>query len=183
MTSPILIMAPLYGPTLKELESTWPHRRLWEAPDPVALMQSIAGECKVVATNGGRGITAAEMDRRPNLQLVSCFGVGVDAIDVAHARKRGIAVTNTPDVLTEDVADLALSLLMATVRRIAFGDRFVRAGRWLKETPPLTASLQGRKVGIVGLGRIGQAIARRCAAFNTEIGYHGPRRKVVHVEI
>ena len=177
VSSPILIMGPLYGPTLKELEATWPHRRLWEAADRAALLREIAPDCKVVATNGGRGITAAEIDALPGLELIACFGVGVDAIDVAHAKSKGIAVTNTPDVLTEDVADLALSLLLATVRRIAFGDRFVRAGRWLREQAPLTMSLQQRNVGIVGLGRIGQAIATRCAAFNTRIGYHGPRRK------
>jgi lactate dehydrogenase-like 2-hydroxyacid dehydrogenase len=175
--SPVLLMTGLYEPIQKELESRWPCVRLWEAADPAAAMAALAGRCKVVVTTGGRGLRAEEMDRLPGLELVSCFGVGVDAIDVAHARTRRIAVTNTPDVLTEDVADLALALLLAAVRRIAVGDRFVREGRWLRGGMPLTMSLQGRKVGVVGLGRIGQAIARRCAAFNCEIGYFGPRRK------
>ena len=117
------------------------------------------------------------MDALPALKLVACFGVGVDAIDVMHAHRRGIVVTNTPDVLTEDVADLALALLLSTIRRIPQGDRFVREGRWLKGAMALTPSLQGRKIGIVGLGRIGAAIAKRCAAFNTDIGYFGPREK------
>ena len=140
MNSPILIMGPLYGPTMAELESRWPCRRLWEAPDKAALIAQMAPDCQVVVTNGGRGITAAEIDQLPKLELVSCFGVGTDAIAVAHARARGVVVTNTPDVLTEDVADLALALLLAAVRQVAFGDRFVRAGRWLRENPPMTMS-------------------------------------------
>ena len=177
MNSPILIMAPLYEPTLNELEATYTCHRYWTAADRAALMRELAGSCKVVVTNGGRGISGAEMAQLPQLELVSCFGVGVDAIDLGYAREHRIAVTNTPDVLTEDVADLALSLLLATVRRIPFGDRHVREGKWLKGSMPLTNSLQRRQVGIVGLGRIGQAIAKRCAAFNTEIGYFGPRAK------
>ncbi len=176
-TSPILLMAPLYPPTQQELESRWTVRRLFEAADADALLDELAADCRVVVTTGGRGIDAAAMARLPKLELVACFGVGVDAIDVDYCKAHGIAVTNTPDVLTEDVADLALALLLATLRRIPAGDRFVREGRWLKGSMPLTQSLQGRKVGIVGLGRIGMAIARRCEAFGTPIGWHGPRAK------
>jgi lactate dehydrogenase-like 2-hydroxyacid dehydrogenase len=175
--SPILLMAPLYPPTQQELESRWTVRRLWEAEDQNALLASLTDSCRAVVTTGGRGIDAATMDRLSKLELVSCFGVGVDAIDLDYCRARGIAVTNTPDVLTEEVADMALALLLASVRRIPYGDRFVREGRWLKGGMPLTRSLQGRKVGIVGLGRIGAAIAKRCLAFNTTIGWHGPRAK------
>ena len=175
--SPILLMAPLYPPTQQELESRWTVRRLFEAADADALLDELAADCRVVVTTGGRGIDAAAMARLPKLALVACFGVGVDAIDVDYCKAHGIAVTNTPDVLTEDVADLALALLLATLRRIPAGDRFVREGRWLKGSMPLPQSLQGRKVGIVGLGRIGMAIARRCEAFGTTIGWHGPRAK------
>jgi len=175
--SPILLMAPIYAPTQRELESRWTVHRLFEAADPEALLASLAGSCRVVVTNGGRGIDAKTMAKLPKLELVACFGVGVDAIDLPHCRERGIEVTNTPDVLTEDVADLALALLLSTVRRIPFGDRFVREGRWLKGGMAMTQSLQGRKVGVVGLGRIGTAIAKRCAAFNCTIGWHGPRAK------
>jgi len=175
--SPILLMAPLHAPTQRELESRWTVHRFWESKDRDALLGSLAGDCRVVVTTGGRGIDAATMSRLPKLALVSCFGVGVDAIDLGHCRGRGIAVTNTPDVLTEDVADVALALLLASVRRIPQGDRFVREGRWLQGAMPLTRSLQGCKIGVVGLGRIGAAIARRCEAFNTTIGWHGPRAK------
>lgn len=174
---PILLMGPLYPPTQRELESRWTVHKLWEASDRDALIASLAERCQVVVTSGGLGIDAGIMAKLPKLKLVACFGVGVDAIDLAYCAEHGVAVTNTPDVLTEEVADLALALLLAAVRRVPGGDRFVREGRWLKASMPLTQSLQGRRVGIVGLGRIGHAIARRCAAFNTTIGWHGPRPK------
>jgi len=173
----ILLMAPFYQPKLDELEARYRCHRHWTSDDRDALMAALADRCEIVVTSGGRGITAEEMDRLPRLKLIACFGVGVDAIDLAHARARGVPVTNTPDVLTEDVADMALALLLGTVRRIPQGDRFVREGRWLKGGMPVTHSLQRRRVGIVGLGRIGRAIARRCEAFNTEIGYSGPNPK------
>ncbi|MFM8548540.1 MAG: 2-hydroxyacid dehydrogenase [Betaproteobacteria bacterium] len=173
----VLQVGPLHGPTQTELARLYDVRTLFDAPDRDALLRELAPHCRIAATSGARGMEAALMDALPQLRLIACFGVGVDAIDVAHARKRDIAVTNTPDVLTEDVADLALALLLGTVRRIPQGDRFVRDGQWLKGGMALTASLQGNKVGIVGLGRIGAAIAKRCTAFNTEIGYFGPREK------
>lgn len=177
MNSPLLLMAPLYPATQQELETRYRCHRLWEAADPAQLLARIGADCRVAVTNGGRGIEAATMERLPALQLVANFGVGVDALDLNWCRAHGVAVTNTPDVLTDDVADLALALLLAAVRRIPAGDRFVRDGRWLKGGMGLTPSLQGRRVGIVGLGRIGRAIAQRCLAFNTAIGYCGPRRK------
>lgn len=178
MTAPdVLLMSPLHGPTQQKLEADYTVHRYWEAADREALLASLAARCRAVVTTGGRGIDAATIDKLPQLEIVACFGVGVDAVDVGHCRTRGVAVTNTPDVLTEEVADMALALLLATVRRIPAGDRFVREGRWLKGAMPLTASLRQRKVGVVGLGRIGAAIARRCAAFETTVGWHGPRAK------
>jgi len=173
----VLVMAPMYAPKLEALEATYACARWWTSDDPRALAARLAPRCEIAVTNGGRGMRAEEMALLPNLKLVACFGVGVDAIDLACARSRGIAVTNTPDVLTEDVADMALALLLAAVRRIPQGDRFVREGKWLKGAMPVTGSLQRKRVGIVGLGRIGRAIARRCQGFNTEIGYTGPSQK------
>ena len=103
--------------------------------------------------------------------------VGVDSVDVAAASERGIKVTNTPDVLTDDVADLAIALLLAAVRRIPQRDRYVRDGKWAEKAFPLSDTLQGRTLGIVGLGRIGRAIARRAEAFNLRLAYQGPNRK------
>jgi hydroxypyruvate reductase len=175
----VLLMCPLYAPTQRRIEETYRVHAYWSDPDPQALLARIAPTCRVVVTSGGRGIDAATLTKLPEVKLVSCFGVGVDAIDLGYCGSHGIAVTNTPDVLTDDVADLAVALMLASLRKVAEADRFVRAGRWLKGSLPLATSVAGRKVGIVGMGRIGQAIADRCRAFKTEIGYHGPRRKPV----
>jgi lactate dehydrogenase-like 2-hydroxyacid dehydrogenase len=113
------------------------------------------------------------MDTLPNLEIVANFGVGYDNVDVAEAAKRGIIVTNTPDVLNEEVADTAIALLLAAVRQIPQADRYLRAGRWLEKPFPLTASLRGRKAGILGLGRIGKTIADRLEAFGITVAYHG----------
>ncbi|NLD55872.1 MAG: 2-hydroxyacid dehydrogenase [Burkholderiaceae bacterium] len=175
----VLLMCPLYPPTQQRLEETYPVHRLWEAADEEALIAKLAPTLQVVVTSGGRGIDAATLAKLPGVKLVSCFGVGVDAIDTAYCASHGIAVTNTPDVLTDDVADLAVALMITSLRRIAEADRFVRAGQWLKGSLPLGTAVAGRKVGIIGMGRIGQAIAERCAAFKTELAYHGPRPKPV----
>ena len=124
------------------------------------------------AISGGNGIDAATMDAAPDLEMVALVVVGYDRVDLAHARARGIAVTNTPDVLTDDVADLAIGLMIAVARRLPAQDLYVRQGRWVREgLPPLTRRASGRKIGILGLGRIGQAIAARAQPFASEIGY------------
>lgn len=180
MTRAVLLMTALHAPTQRELESSWSVHRYWEAADPPALLAALAGDCEVVVTSGGRGCEAAVMDALPALRLVSCFGVGVDAIDLMRARAKGIRVTNTPDVLTDDVADLAVALMLASLRQVVSADRWVRDGAWMtRGAMPLTTAVARRKVGIIGLGRIGVAIATRCAAFGTEIAYHGPNRKPV----
>jgi lactate dehydrogenase-like 2-hydroxyacid dehydrogenase len=180
MNRPVLLMCPLHEPTQRELESTWTVHRYHEAADRPALLARLAPDCEVVVTSGGRGCDAAVMRALPKLKLVSCFGVGVDAIDLAHAKANGIAVTNTPDVLTDDVADLAVALMLASLRQVVAADRWVRDGSWTRRgAMPLNTAVARRRVGIVGLGRIGAAIARRCEAFGTEIGYHGPNRKPV----
>ena len=175
----VLLMCPLYAPTQRRLDETYQVHPYWTAADREALLKAVAPTCRVVVTSGGRGIDGATLAKLPLVKLVSCFGVGVDAIDLGYCAKHGIAVTNTPDVLTDDVADLAVALMLASLRRVAQADRFVRAGQWLKGALPLATTVTGRKVGIIGMGRIGQAIADRCRVFKTEIGYFGPRRKPV----
>ena len=177
MKPEIVVMGPIYAPTLAQLDTTCTVHRFWEAPDKKAFLAGLTGHVDTAVTSGGRGMTAEEMRALPGLKLIACFGVGVDAIDVGSATALGIKVTNTPDVLTEDVADLALALLLATVRQVAAGDRFVRDGRWLKGAMPLTQSLQEKTLGIVGMGRIGHAIAKRAQAFGMQIAYQGPRQK------
>ena len=113
----------------------------------------------------------------PSLEIVANFGVGCDTVDTTEVARRGIVVTNTSDVATDEVADLAVGLLLATVRRIPQVDRHMRAGCWIKDPFPLTTSLRGRHVGILGFGRIGQAIATRLEGFGVTISYHARRRR------
>jgi lactate dehydrogenase-like 2-hydroxyacid dehydrogenase len=172
----LLITGPMYPATLATLERTYETQRLWSAPDKDALIASMADVTAVASSNSG-GIDGPTMARLPKLRVIAHFGVGYDTVDVGAARSRGIAITNTPDVLTEEVADLALALLLATIRRVPQGDRYVREGKWLKGPMALTESLQGKTVGVIGMGRIGQAIARRCEAFGVKLAYQGPNRK------
>ena len=126
----------------------------------------------------GSAMNSAMMDAAPDLEIISVVGVGYDRIDVDHARAAGIVVTNTPDVLTDDVADLAIGLMLAVARRLPASDLYVRQGRWASEgPPPLARRASGRRIGVLGLGRIGQAIAIRARPFASEIGYfsRGPR--------
>lgn len=136
---------------------------------------------RAAVTGSTEGMDAATMDALPDLEIVAVCAVGYDLTDVAHARSLGVAVTNTPDVLTDDVADLAIALIFATSRRVAAHDRYVRDGNWVSSgTPPLTRKVTGRRIGIFGLGRIGLAIARRTEAFAGEIAYfsRNPRSNV-----
>lgn len=124
----------------------------------------------------------AKVDRKllamfPNVKMISIFGVGYDGIDVAAAQERGIQVTHTPDVLTDDVADLAMGLILSIGRRIPQSDKFVRNGDWVSEPFTMTHKVTGTRLGVVGLGRIGQAIAKRAAAFDMTIAYTGRRAK------
>ena len=138
---------------------------------------------RAMAVTGPVKVDSAFMARLPKLEIVSSFGVGYDHIDAAAAAKRGVIVTNTPDVLNEEVADTALGLLLCTVREFPQAERFVRAGKWRERGYPLSkATLRDRTVGIIGMGRIGQAIARRLEAFGVPIVYHTrkPRPEVAY---
>jgi lactate dehydrogenase-like 2-hydroxyacid dehydrogenase len=173
----ILQVAAIYGPSQARLEADTTVHRLWQAPDRDAFLRDIAQRVEVLVTTGGAGASRALIEQLPRLRLIACFGVGVDAIDLAAARERGVAVTNTPDVLTDDVADLAIGLMLAALRGIATADRYVRAGLWLRANMPLQTRMSGKRLGIVGMGRIGQAIAKRASAFDMSIAWNGPRPK------
>jgi len=173
----ILQVAAIYGPSQARLEADYTVHRLWQAPDRDAFVRDVAPRVEVLVTTGGAGASRALIEQLPRLRLIACFGVGVDAIDLAAARERSVAVTNTPDVLTDDVADLAIGLMLAALRGIATADRYVRAGLWLRANMPLQTRMSGKRLGIVGMGRIGQAIARRASAFDMSITWNGPRPK------
>jgi len=177
MRPEILQVAAIYGPSQARLEADYTVHRLWQAPDRDAFVRDVAPRIEVLVTTGGAGAARALIEQLPRLRLIACFGVGVDAIDLAAARERGVAVTNTPDVLTDDVADLAIGLMLAALRGIATADRYVRAGLWLRANMPLQTRMSGKRLGIVGMGRIGQAIARRASAFDMSIAWNGPRPK------
>ncbi len=138
----------------------------------LADVQPFTGEAspaRVLVTNAGKGASAAAIEALAGPALVAVFGVGLDRVDLAHARARGATVTNTPDALTDDVADFAVLLLLAAARGLASGDAFVRSGGWAKGPAPLGRSLRGRTVGIVGYGRIGRAVASRLAALGMAV--------------
>ncbi|GAB7536206.1 2-hydroxyacid dehydrogenase [Burkholderia sp. 3C] len=151
--------------------------RLWAAPDRAAFLAERAGEFEVIATSGAYGASAELIGALPNLKLIVSFGVGTDPIDLDAARARGVAVTNTPGVLNECVADFALGLLLGLSRRVVEGDRFVRDGKWANARLPLGTKLGGKLCGIVGMGGIGREIAKRVAACGMRVAYHGPNRK------
>jgi len=132
---------------------------------------------RIAVTMALAGATEAQFARLPDLRLLSSQGAGLERIDLPAAARRGIAVAYTPDVMTEDVADAAIGLMYAAARRVAEADRFVRAGRWANERMGLGISLHRKAAGIVGLGRIGQAIARRCAGLGMDVAWSGPRAK------
>jgi lactate dehydrogenase-like 2-hydroxyacid dehydrogenase len=115
------------------------------------------------------------MDRLSALEIIAISGIGTDAVDLDRARARGIHVTTTPDVLTDDVADMAMGLILMTLRDLGAGERIVRAGRWGKVAQPLATQVTGKRLGIVGLGRVGRAIAQRAQAFRMPVSYFGPR--------
>ncbi|WP_319435594.1 2-hydroxyacid dehydrogenase [Mycobacterium sp. RTGN5] len=150
-------------------------QQLTAAHTPLRLpVEAAEAQAVTVIVCGGRpGVDAALMDALPQLGAIVNFGAGVDAIDVDAARDRGIGVSNTPDVLSDTVADTALGLILDTMRGFAAADRYVRAGRWATNGPfPYTRDLTGSRVGILGLGRIGSAIATRLLGFDCAIAYH-----------
>lgn len=176
----ILLAVPLIDSAMAALERDFTVHRLWEAGDRDGFLAGVADRVRGAATTGATGLNAEVIGRLPRLEVVASYGVGTDAIDLAACRQRGIGVSNTPDVLTEEVADFALALLLASARRIPQADAYVRRGDYRrdgKDQYPLTRRARGKKVGIVGLGQIGQAFARLCPAFGMEIAWYGPRPK------
>ncbi|MGI9511193.1 MAG: 2-hydroxyacid dehydrogenase [Geminicoccaceae bacterium] len=174
----VLELLDVHPGTTAALEADYRLHKLWEAGDENAMLEAFGAEIRAVVTNGIAGIKGEMIERLPNLEIVGVFGVGVDSVNLETAKSRNVRVTNTPDVLTVGVAELALAILLDVARKITWNDRYLREGRWPKEgDPPLSHSLAGRKLGILGMGRIGQAIANRAKAFDMEILYSGPNQK------
>jgi len=182
MSKPVLLnTGPMMPLIEKGVAADFDVHRLHETTDHAALLRRIGPSVRAICTGSHTGVKTddAMMARFPGLKVIGNFGVGYDSIDVAAAAKRGVVVTNTPDVLTEEVADTTLGILLGTVREFYQAEKWLRDGRWAREGDyRLTAaSLRDRSVGIVGLGRIGKAIAKRCEAFGLPVSYFGRHKQ------
>lgn len=177
MKPEVLQLSPILIPHIRErLEQLFTVHRYYEQADKDAFIAEHGDNIRGVITGGHTGISQALMARLPKLEVIAVNGVGTDAVDLAYARDRGIQVTATLGALTEDVADLAIGLLISVCRGLCTGDRFVRSGQWATSaTPlaplPLARQVSGMRIGIVGMGRVGRAVAQRAAAFGCPIRY------------
>jgi len=170
-------MRSLIERTMQQLEASYVVHRYDLAPDRDALLAELAPRLTAIATRGDYPLPGALLRRLPNVKLIASSGTGYDGIDIAAARDLGIAVTNSPAAAAECVADAAFSLILSTVRKTVMFDRMVRAGRWMPDPPILTDKVWGERIGILGLGSIGTAIARRAEAFHMDIAYHARQRR------
>ena len=173
MSKPHLLLLGAYPASdMENLERNYQLHKLWEQPDQTAYLNKHGAEIRGLATRGDLGAKKEVLDLLPQLEMIACNGVGVDAIDLTTCRNRNIKVSNTPDVLTEDVADLALALMLGIARHIAQADAYTRAGRWAQAPYKLLTRMNTKRLGILGLGRIGLAIAKRAEGFSMPISYH-----------
>jgi len=158
-----------------EFNTRYDAHPLWKEADPAAFLARHGHEFTGYVTSARFGVDDATLAAMPNLQVISSFGVGTETLPLEAAQARGIAVGYTPDVLNDCVADTAFGLVMDVARRFSASDRFVRAGRWLQGAYPLATRISGKRLGILGLGRIGQVVARRASGFDMEVRYHNRR--------
>lgn len=179
----ILVLKSLPDPEMVLLGERFIVKNLSDYQDLETLIQACGNDISgIVSAYDGPKIDSQFLSKFPNVKIIAQFGVGYDNIDVRAAADRSIVITNTPDVLTDDTADVALFLLLNAARKAAFADQFVRLGRWQNERMPLTTSVSGKTVGIVGMGKIGKAIALRAEAFNTRIIYfsRSPKNDLIY---
>ncbi|HEN8710411.1 TPA: 2-hydroxyacid dehydrogenase [Pseudomonas putida] len=173
----LLLTQPVPDAIDAQLVSAYQVHRLYRHDNPQQLLDDVGPRIRGVVTGGAKGLANALMDQLPALQIIAISGIGTDAVDLHHAAKRGIHVTTTPGVLTDDVADMAMGLIINTLRRLGEGERLVRDGLWGTVNLPLARKVSGSALGIVGLGQVGKAIARRAAAFDMHIAYNGRREQ------
>jgi len=171
MTPNILLLEPMMPDVEAHLDAAYTVHRPYLVKDRAALIAQVGTSVRAIVTGGQTGASNELMDSLPALEIIAINGIGTDNVDLERARARSIHVTTTPDVLTDDVADMAIALLLATARRICVADRFVRAGRWPGEHMPLATRVSGKRLGILGLGHVGRAIGRRGEGFSMSIAY------------
>ncbi|MEH6727208.1 MAG: NAD(P)-dependent oxidoreductase, partial [Hyphomicrobiales bacterium] len=170
----ILVIAKMGDYVQNQLDARFRTHKLHEAADPDAMIAEIGPSIRGVAAGAHRNVDIALMDQLPNLEIVTNFGVGYDNVDAKSAGARGIIVTNTPDVLSDEVADTAIGLMINAVRELPQAEQFLRAGKWTSGNYPLTQNtLREKRLGIAGLGRIGKSIAKRAESFGLSIAYYG----------
>jgi lactate dehydrogenase-like 2-hydroxyacid dehydrogenase len=174
MRPEVLQTHTLPAPAEQALGAHFTVHRLFDAPDRAALLAEVGPRVRGIA---GAYVDRALIEALPKLEIIASFGVGYDSVDTVTARARNIRVTNTPNVLNDAVAELTIGLMIALARRLPQSDRFVREGKWLNASYPLLTELNGRTLGIVGLGRIGKEIALRAQAMKMRVVYHGRRRQ------
>jgi lactate dehydrogenase-like 2-hydroxyacid dehydrogenase len=173
MPADIIVTAPLPPFLYDPLKADYTCHDYTQAADKPGLLAAAGTRIRGLVQGGGTVTPTSLLDALPALEIISVFGVGYDGVPVDYCRGRGIKVTNTPDVLTDDVADVAVALILMTGRGFVRANRFVHAGEWLKRGPELTTRLGGKTVGILGLGRIGKAIAERVTAMGMKVAYTG----------
>ncbi|KAL5822866.1 hypothetical protein ACOSQ4_020766 [Xanthoceras sorbifolium] len=173
----VLMACPISPYLEQELENSFKVFKIWQFEDRNQFFNTHGKSIRAVVGNATAGADAELIESLPKLEIVSSYSVGLDKIDLVKCREKGVRVTNTPDVLTDDVADLAIGLTLAVLRRLCESDRYVRSGKWKKGDYKLTTKFTGKSVGIVGMGRIGTAIAKRSEAFNCSINYHSRTQK------
>lgn len=177
MKPDILVIRQLLPDQMAQLEASYTVHRYDRSEDPDALLAEVGDKIEAVVTIGGNGLTKPLLEKLPNLKIASLASVGYDAADLDACNEHGVTVTNTPDVLTNDVADIAIGLLIATRRDFLGGDKLVRSGDWAKKDYSLQSAIAGKKLGIAGLGRIGKAIAARGEVMGMEIGYYSRNKR------
>ncbi|XP_021298718.1 hydroxyphenylpyruvate reductase [Herrania umbratica] len=173
----VLMACPMNSYLEHELEKRFNLFRFWTVPEKSAFLATNKNSIRAVVGNSSAGADAELIEALPKLEIVASFSVGLDKIDLAKCKEKGIRVTNTPDVLTDDVADLAIGLMLAVLRKLCESDRYVRSGKWKKGDYKLTTKFTGKRVGIIGLGRIGMAVAKRAEAFSCPISYYSRTEK------
>jgi hydroxypyruvate reductase len=179
MKPELLLVSPLPPRVIDALKDDFVLHDYYRTEDKPGMLKDVGVRVQAFVSHASAGkADAAMMDAAPNAKLIANWGVGYDRVDIGAAKERGITVTNTPDVLTECCADLAMALVLASARLVAKGDRYVRAGSWPKlGNLHLGTRVNGARLGIVGLGRIGKAAARRAEAFNMKISYYGRNKQ------
>ena len=182
MQPDILVTAPLPPFLYEPLKADYRCHDYYQSSHKPGLLAAEGARIRGLVQGGGTMTPTELLDRLPKLEIISVFGVGYDGVPVAYCKQRGLKVTNTPDVLTDDVADVALGLILMTGRGFVRLNRFVQAGEWEKRAPELNTKLGGRKVGVLGLGRIGKAIAQRVAAMGMKVAYTGRKPQDVPYE-